>query len=212
MLDNYTRLDNGVVKQINYQKKDIMRYNTEYVNERYNQYGEKVMQMSFLRLGYLLSNIKSYNSIVDVGYGNGSFLNASSLKFKNCYGCDVSGYPLPNNCEEIDFNSLMNKEFDVVTFFDSLEHFEDITFVKDIQCKYIYISVPWCHYYSDEWFKDWKHRRENEHLWHFNKESLTNFFEENNYECVCVSNIEDTIRQHNYEYENILTGIFKKHG
>ena len=65
--------------------------------------------------------------------------------------------------------------YDIITFFDSLEHFEDIEFVKDLKCSAICISVPYCYYKDDAWFEEWKHRRPNEHLWHFDKNSLENF-------------------------------------
>ena len=57
---------------------------------------------------------------------------------------------------------------------------------------------------------EWKHRRPDEHLWHFNEKSIVNFFNESNFELVKVSNVEDVIRKGDYEYENILTCIFKK--
>jgi hypothetical protein len=62
---------------------------------------------------------------------------------------------------------------------------------------------------SAEWFESWKHRRPNEHLWHFNDESLKKFVESQNYEFVNSTNIEDCIRKTNYNYPNILTSIFK---
>ena len=46
---------------------------------------------------------------------------------------------------------------------------EGLEFVKKLKCKYILISVPCCHYYSDDWFKNWKHRRPDEHIFHFNE-------------------------------------------
>jgi hypothetical protein len=72
------------------------------------------------------------------------------------------------------------------------------------------VSLPNCHYFSDEWFETWKHRRPNEHLWHFNETSLINFMNEIGYSKVNICNIEDTIRKHSHDYSNILTGIFKK--
>ena len=98
----------------------------------------------------------------------------------------------------------------MITFFDSLEHFEDIEFVKDLKCSYICISVPECHYYDDEWFENWKHRRPNEHLWHFNHGSLVKFMYRMGYILISGSNIEDTIRKNNKEESNILTCIFAK--
>jgi hypothetical protein len=55
---------------------------------------------------------------------------------------------------------------------------------------------------------NWKHRKPNEHLFHFNPDSLRKHFELHGYEYVTHSCIEDGIRKG--EDENILTGIFKK--
>lgn len=208
MIQNYKLLDNGVIKQINIVN-SIKEYNIKYVSERYNTYDEKRMQMSYLRLGYLLGVIgEDITKILDVGYGNGDFLKASSSVISQCYGNDISGYPLPDGCKFV--KDIFSEIFDVVCFFDCLEHFEDIYFVSKLRTKYVYISLPWCHYHSDEWFKHWKHRRIDEHLWHFNDISLVNFMNEMGYENISISNVEDTIRQSDSIDKNILTGIFKK--
>jgi hypothetical protein len=79
-----------------------------------------------------------------------------------------------------------------------------------LNCDYIFISVPWCHYNSDKWFLKWHHRRYNEHLWHFNDKSLVRFFDENGYENLYLGNFEDAIRKNNSTQSNILSAIFKK--
>ena len=91
-----------------------------------------------------------------------------------------------------------------------LEHFEKIDFVQNLKCDYIFLSLPWCHNFSDEWFSNWKHRRPDEHLWHFDEKSIKNFFNEMGYEMIDYSNIEDLIRVSNEDYPNILTCILKK--
>ena len=102
--------------------------------------------------------------------------------------------------------------YDVITFFDSLEHFEDIEFVKDLKCRVVCISVPYCHNKSDEWFENWKHRRPNEHLWHFDKDSLVKFMERMGFVLCSYSNLEDTIRKNpDQEEPNILTCIFRSY-
>lgn len=208
MIENYEILENGVIRQKKI-RKEIRKYNKEYIDESYNKYGIKGHQMAGLRLGYLVDKIgRIPNEILDVGYGNGDFLNLCKYTIKNTFGHDITDYPLPKGVKFID--NIFSKKFDVVCFFDVLEHFEDISFVKKINCNYIYISVPWCHNFSDEWFLNWKHRREDEHLWHFNKESLEKFFIEMGYTLLCSTNIEDLIRTNNSSYENILTCIFKK--
>jgi hypothetical protein len=206
-IDNYIKLENGVIKQKNVNK---IEYNYEYSNN-YNKFGERGNYLSYLRLGVLLGNInKIPNSILDVGYGNGSFLNAAKNTIKKCSGFDISGFPLPDDIS-IE-NSIFEKHFDVICFFDSLEHFDDINIIDKLNCDYVYISLPWCHYDSDEWFLNWYHRKPNEHLWHFDDKSLIRFFEENGYENIYLGNVEDTIRKNNYcsEKPNILSAIFKK--
>lgn len=206
MLENYELLDNGIIKQKQiFQKID---YNLDYSKIRYDSYGELTNYMSYMRYGYLIGTLgRIPTSIVDVGYGNGSFLNVCKETIQDCYGFDVSDYPVPFGCKKID---NLNSFFDVVTFFDSLEHFEDISFVKDLNCNYICISVPYCHYFSDDWFFEWKHRRPDEHLWHFNETSLINFMESFGYNKINITNVEDNIRKTSNSYQNILVGVFKK--
>ena len=206
MLENYEKLQNGVIKQKNI---NPIKYDKDYIDKSYNTYGDKTLKMSYLRLGYLLGSIGCIpESILDVGYGNGDFLLTCSEIIKNCYGNDVSNYQLPNNIKFV--HNIQKEFFDVITFFDSLEHFNEIDFIKNLNCNYIFISLPWCHNYSDEWFKTWKHRRENEHIFHFNEESLINFMKENNYEVINITNFEDTVRKSLNTDKNILSGIFKK--
>lgn len=206
MLENYIKLENSVVKQLNYNK---IIYDIDYVKNRYDHYGEKTHLMSHLRYGYLIGSIKNIpDSILDVGYGNCDFLKLCQKNINNCYGNDVSSYPLPEGITFVD--DITENFYEVICFFDSLEHFDDISIVKDLKCKYIFISVPNCHYIDDEWFSKWKHRRPNEHLYHFNNESLTIFMKENGFELLNTSNIEDIIRIPVDNLSNILTNIYIK--
>jgi hypothetical protein len=208
MLENYKKLNNGVIKQISIENQ-IQKYDVEYITSRYNSYGVVGTYMSYLRLGALVGVIgNNIKSILDVGYGNGDFLKLCNDIVPNCYGSDITNYPLPSGIKFID--DITSKYFEVVCFFDSLEHFESISFVKDLKCKYIYISVPWCHYLSDDWFETWKHRRPDEHLWHFDDIGLNNFFVENGYKKIYQSNLEDIIRKPKDNLNNILTCIFVK--
>jgi len=206
-LENYEILSNGVIKQKIVRK---ITYDYNYSN-KYNQYGEKGNYLSYMRLGVLLGVLhRTPKSIVDVGYGNGSFLEACNGTIPNIYGCDISDYPVPEGCTKITLSDISN--IDVTCFFDSLEHFDDITIVKNIDTKYIFISVPWCHNLSDEWFMNWYHRRENEHLYHFNDKSIVAFFEECGYSCIYQGCFEDTIRKNSSlnGLPNILSCVFIK--
>jgi len=209
-MDKYKRLENGIKKQTEIINKKC-EYNIKY-SSTYNDYGEKGRILSHMRLSFLLASIKKIpNSILDIGYGNGDFLNACTRCISSCNGSDISKYPLSKEINMIDFQDISKQHFDVVCFFDSLEHFDDINFIKHLECDYIFITLPWCHFYSEEWFMDWKHRRPDEHLWHFNKEALLKFFKENGYEKInCGIPFEDIIRKDDRYKPNILTGIFKK--
>jgi Methyltransferase domain len=209
LLDNYEYVNHRIIKQSVVEK---VKYDYDYSN-KYNSYGEKGNYLGFLRLGILIGSIGHIpESVMDVGYGNGSFLQACKTIVKNeCYGSDIHNtYPLPEGCSFVD--NIFNTKVEVITFFDSLEHFDDIFIIDKLQTDYIMISVPWCHYVSTEWFKEWVHRRPNEHLWHFNSESLISFFESYGYICLHVSNSEDAIRKRDTynDLPNILTCVFKR--
>lgn len=207
MIENYEILENGLIKQKSILNK-IRTYDYDYVNSSYNQYGEKGSQMAGLRLGYLVSKLGYWpKSILDVGYGNGDFLKICKNKIDS-YGNDISGYPVPEGVTFVE--NIFERHYDVICFFDVLEHFEKIDFVQNLKCDYIFLSLPWCHNFSDEWFSNWKHRRPDEHLWHFDEKSIKNFFNEMGYEMIDYSNIEDLIRVSNEDYPNILTCILKK--
>jgi SAM-dependent methyltransferase len=206
MLDNYNKDELGVIHQIMSKKYD---YSNDYINNSYNSYGDLPKLISYLRLGNIIGSIGRYpNSLLDVGYGNGEFLKLCAEVILKCYGNDVSGYSIPNGCVFVD--DIFQREYDVITFFDVLEHFEDINVVSKLKCNYVVISVPWCHYFSDEWFDTWKHRREDIHLHHFNDEALVKFMRFHKFKCVSLTNIEDIIRKSVDKSPNILTGTFKK--
>jgi len=204
---NYQRLANGVIKQLCVEK---IAYNYDYSNQ-YNTHGEKSRNLSHLRFGVLLGVLgHTPASIVDVGYGNGDFLSVCAKSIPDVYGCDLSEYPVPEHCSKINLADI--KGIEVVCFFDSLEHFEDLSFVKDLDTQYVFISVPWCHYLSDEWFMKWHHRKPNEHLYHFNEAALKTFFHESGYNCIYTSSFEDMIRYNPsvHPLPNILSCVFKK--
>lgn len=205
MLENYSTNCDGVIFQI---EKTPITYTPQY-STAYDRYGEISNYMSHLRLGYIIGSIGYVpGSILDVGYGNGSFLRTCSKIIPKCYGNDISGYVMPEGCAFI--SDIKSKFFEVITFFDSLEHFEDIEFMEQLKCKYVCISVPCCHYIDDEWFKNWKHRKPNEHLFHFNKHTLNNFMLRMGFKNISSGNIEDVIRVDKTDEYNILTSVFEK--
>ena len=207
-IDGYAKLRNGLIQQTKFFEKK-KEYTPDYVDKRYNSYGELSVRMSYLRLGFLLGALdKPVRKILDVGYGNGDFLNVAKDYLPECCGFEVNGYSVPEGCEFI--HDIYEEEFDVACFFDVLEHFDNIYDIKKLDAKYIYISVPECHFISEDWFEHWKHRRPDEHLWHFRKDSLEAFMGEIGYSLLAYSNVEDAIRKPEDHLSNILSGVFKR--
>jgi hypothetical protein len=204
MLENYAINEHGVIYQIT---KNKFRYDEDYVVTRYSS--APVERMSFLRVGQITSAMgRLPTSVLDVGYGSGDFLKAMSSGVS-----DVNGYDIPPAYPVSGISiaeSMYSREYDLVTFFDSLEHFENPTEIRALRANFVHISVPWCHYFSDEWFQNWRHRRPNEHLWHFNEKSLPSFMRELGYELICYSNGEDVIRKSQGDWHNILSATFRK--
>lgn len=212
--DKYRVLDNGVVKEINIRER--CPYDLEYTESRYVRNITEMMaaNMAFLRLGNVIGALGHIpRSILDVGYGSGSFLKAAAEIIKDVNGYDIPpAFPIDSNKIVIQ-NSMYSRHYEVVTFFDSLEHFPDIYEIKNLDADYIYISCPWCHFeenHDEDAFMSWKHKRGGEHLWHFGIQGLSNFMAEIGFEYIMHSNIEDAIRKPIRNEANILSALFKK--
>jgi hypothetical protein len=206
MLENYIKLENGLIKQIN--KKPFI-YGSDYT-KGYDKYGIEKKHMSYLRLGHIIGSIgKIPDKLLDVGYGQGYFLDVAKDIIPKCFGNDVTEEcPLPAGCSFV--KDIYNETYDIVTFFDVLEHFENIYDIKNLKTQYICVSMPWCNYKNSEWFQSWKHRRPDEHLWFFNEKSLTSFMNEIGFKKINTCNIEDSIRKDSNNQPNILSGVFEK--
>ena len=210
MLDNYKKLDNGVIVQED--RKITMNYDQDYIKSSYSE--EAMKNISYLRYGFLAGylskagykNVKGL-SVLDVGYGFGHFLNVCSNAGMQSYGHEVNGHDISEFASQGD----LSWDYDVITFFDSLEHFKDIDFVKSLKCKHLLISLPWCHYLSDEWFDKWKHRKYGEHIWHFSENALCTFLEESGFKVRCVSSFEDSLRTPVDNLPNVLSVVAEKY-
>jgi len=188
--------------------KNPMKYDTNYI-DTYVKLGVTNDEMSYLRYGFMRGVIDDINKILDVGYGSGSFIKICSNQIPNCFGYDISGYPVPEKVTPVE--DIYKDEYDVVCFFDVLEHLPDIEVIKNLKTEYIYISAPWCHFYSEKWFMEWKHRKFDEHLWHFSEVSLDKFMARMGYTRISNQvNIEDLIRKTTFDYPNILTSIYER--
>jgi hypothetical protein len=180
------------------------QYDHAYV-ARYEKYPER--ELSKIRAALFRRFFPDAEAVCDVGYGTGAFLREinRSSGWVHCYGYDVSPYPAPSFVK-IDPNWQINR-WSVLTFFDSLEHFDELPRFK---ARSAIVSVPWYHpALGAEWFYRWKHRRPGEHLWHFTPETLANAMANNGLRPVFIGSPEDAVRKNDGDWPNILTMVFK---
>jgi hypothetical protein len=158
--------------------------------------------MAFLRVGFLKAFV-SGGRLLDVGYGNGDFVRAAEAAGFDAYGHDVHGV----DCRIREVALDADESWNVVTFFDSLEHFPDFDLVRCLlkRTNYVMISVP-MRPSSFPHDRNWKHFKPGEHLHYFSELSLQQMIDK---PLRAVSNVEDTIRQRSSRGEqNILTALF----
>lgn len=235
-ITEYVIDNNGVIKQL-YPKKYVYdaTYSGIYDTPKYQENSER-LQLIRLAVSTTHTNVRR---VLDVGYGNGAFLDMAIKRipidpgYTRVAGYDITGVEVPEGCERIYClpvyaSSIINNSwFDLITFWDCLEHFPDLSFVRGLMASTVAVSLPWCHFMqiaaqqndpscfgafdkAVEWFKSWHHRKPNEHLHHFNPDSLKLTMASLGWKLVSFSNIEDMIRKPRDERENILTAVFTK--
>lgn len=169
------------------------------------EYKQKSDLLQALRFGFAsAAHGKPIQSLLDVGYGNGAFMNFAKVQVPTVYGHDISGVEVPAGCDFVEDIRII---CDVVTFHDCLEHYHDINFVQDLRCETVVISLP--HFPGRENFELWPHRKPNEHLHHFTLESLKRWMWKMGWECVACGKHEDIVRRRNSDW-NILSAGFKR--
>jgi hypothetical protein len=203
MLAGY-EIRGGVIRQIS---PSPFNYTYEYV-AKYNH--QPVRQLSLLRIDWIKNALgRVPGSVLDFGSGTGMFLKVyHELTKAQVYAYDVVSYPLPSPIKRV--ADPTDKKYSLITFYDSLEHLQELDILGRIKCDFLCISVPWCHNLSDEWLRSWKHLKPNEHIWHFDRESLAATCQGFEFELISAGNPEDKIRKPADGLPNILTAIFRK--
>lgn len=162
-------------------------YDRRYVEERYDRY-PTTPAMSALRLGLLKAHVNT-GTLLDVGYGNGAFVKQAVKGGFDAYGCDVHGADY--GIREAKLTD--RRHWDVVTFFDALEHFTDLDVIRDLSCRTstFLISYPNrpASFPKD---RNWRHYRPGEHLHYFSLVSLAKLF--SNKKIIYTTDAEDSIR------------------
>jgi hypothetical protein len=181
-------------------------YSDTYNKPEYKQNAEILQAM---RLGFVqAAHGRPIWSLLDCGYGAGDFINFAKKLVPFVYGHDVTGVPLEGAYVVPELIKA-----DVLTMWDVLEHFPDLSFVRDLPYETICLSLPYCHIMTEgkEWFSNnYKHRKPDEHIRHFNEHSLSAMMDSLGWRTVAVSGHEDIVRKSAHGLQNILSMAFKR--
>jgi 2-polyprenyl-3-methyl-5-hydroxy-6-metoxy-1,4-benzoquinol methylase len=190
------------------------KYYAEYHGKRHSFTGNFRMQRRFSRL----KQTKTGGNLLDIGCGNGSFLELAGRNGWHTVGTEF-------NLPKVDFpvytslSAVRQKygenSFDAITLWHSLEHFPDLTEVlADISSLLkadgiLLIAVPNSSGWQAKLFgKTWLHLDVPRHLFHFNQKSLAFCLQAYGFEVLTKSHKE-------FEYDllgwsqSLLNSIYK---
>jgi len=216
MIDKYRIDEFGVIHQVEFTP---IVYDKKYISY-YEDLSDRTIKLGYQRLGWILGLLgRIPSSVLEIGYGTGTFIEAARITgVADCAGCDIAHYPLPEGVRFVDWDEALSREWDLVAMFDVLEHIPDLSFLSRLRANSLALAVPYCRHRElgpagDAWFRAWRMLLPNEHLHHFDRESLIALLGHHGFECVTLNTFEDGIRLRPGETgPNILSGFFRKRG
>jgi len=136
-----------------------------------HQYDSRpVREMSEVRWNFIQSHLTLPvgSRILDVGYGNGAFLKRARDAGMRIHGIDVHSedFGIPT----VDFDTEL--EFDLVCFFDSIEHFPQFDPIFRLRAGSAIVSIPNTPPSLLAAPQAWRHYKPGEHLHYFSRTSL----------------------------------------
>lgn len=145
-------------------------YDADYAH----QYDSRpVKEMSDLRWDFIQSSLAlpQGSRVLDVGYGNGAFLKRAQAAGMKIFGIDLHtedfGIPV------VDFKTKLT--FDLICFFDSMEHFPSFAPLGNLKSKNVIVSIPETPDFVRNTPRRWRHYKPGEHLHYFSHDSLDLF-------------------------------------
>lgn len=214
MLDNYEMDAFGVIHQVAFTP---ITYDKQYISY-YEDLSDRTIKLGYQRLGWILGLLGEMpRSVLEIGYGTGTFIEAAQITgVPDCAGYDIAEFPLPDGVRFAGWEDALRSEWDLVAMFDVLEHIPDLSFLDRLKARHLAIAVPYCRFRElgeagEAWFRTWRMRLPNEHLHHFDRESLVALLAHHGFACVTLNCFEDGIRLRPGETgPNILCGFFSK--
>jgi hypothetical protein len=146
----------------------------------------------------------------------GTFLEAAALAgVPYCAGYDVARYPLPVGCVFLEWEDALARPWGLTALFDVLEHISDLSWLDRLRSSALAVAVPYCRWreLGDDWFRSWRMRLPDEHVHHFDPDSLCALLGHHGYRCTELNTFEDGLRRRAGETgPTILCGFFEHAG
>lgn len=182
-----------------------------------DHYWDKFISYPLLELAYfrygILRAFSRPGKLLDIGAGLGAFGQIALAGGYDVWYFDITNFTVPGRF--ITLEQATQQEWDVITCFDSLEHVQDFSVMKNLFAKsrLLYVSTPW----RPSWFpqsRKWRHFRPEQHWHYFNPNSLSALIQQirPDMKCCLLDNPEDVVRIDPANSPNILTAIFTSLG
>jgi len=160
-------------------------------------------EMAWLRLGWLSNHIPfealtDFN-VVDIGAGNGVFVEEGKKVFKRIVPYDLAG-------DSIEDTELYSTTWDLIVMSDVLEHYHSIDDLWTIPFRYALISFPETPPTDEVDITTWRHYKPDEHIYMMNRWDFRKWVEKNGCSVLGCGSPEDFLRKRwDKDYINIST-------
>jgi len=164
-----------------------MKYDIEYYEQLLRKYSKTAEEIVALRWEFI-AEVRP-KIILDYGSGVG-WMRAYRPKDVIVDSYDIGPFPQ---------TGILHEHYDVICFWDVLEHIPDLAIVEKLirKCDYVATSIPIKP--PEKKWKPWKHFRPLEHLHYFDIELLDAMFDYFGFENIKCSQLECPPREDIYD-------------
>ena len=186
-------------KGMGYFPVEVCTYDQEYF-KKYAGYADTEVGKQITKERIKFVGCHYSGEIVDVGVGCGQFIEMRGK---------AKGYDVNPTCKQwLKERRLWRDIYDgcgciALTFWDSLEHIKNIAQAIAQARKFIFVSMP-IFENCDHVLRS-KHYRKDEHYWYFTERGLVRWFDEQGFEL-----IERSTMEQDFGRENIMTYAFRR--
>lgn len=184
---------------------DYMKYDKEYF-DKYVGYANTPIgdNITNFRCKFVMRHVNDVINLCDIGIGCGDFLTMITPKIPMSRGYDINPFGIEWLRQKRNYADPYLSKFDVMTFWDSLEHIPDFDLMIANCRKWLFISMPIYLNLHDDLLQS-KHFRKDEHFWYFTHLGLTELMYTHGFMFVASSNKERELGR-----EAITTFAFRR--